>query len=288
MSALAATLMLMLIQPEYLNSRSLEGYISLIEPGVRGRISRVRTTDSGIQGELGVSIAKAGGNKSARQEESQEYSDHDIARLRRLIEYGHANPEEAAWVTVTQPDADFHDIGLGAFVEWECDVNVPDTVAALNKRGQLGEALKLMESLSELADAMGQPIDLGIPDQARAMVDFAQKIDMQLVIVGDDVDSGSGWRIVGTLDDQFLVPNADLEGRYICVGKVRKVVARGDGHSLANIPALATMQSFANRAERRRAERAQAAASRPRKVEADDAMTLAGPLLVLDLVAIFR
>ncbi|MFN8137462.1 MAG: hypothetical protein U0R79_07815 [Propionicimonas sp.] len=119
------------------------------------------------------------------------------------------------------------------------------------------------------------------------MVDFAQKIDMQLVIVGDDVDSGSGWRIVGTLDDQFLVPNADLEGRYICVGKVRKVVARGDGYPLANIPALATMQSFANRAERRRAERAQGRqqAKEGRSGRCDDT---AGPPLVLDLVAIFR
>ncbi|CAL8969289.1 hypothetical protein TESS_TESS_01871 [Tessaracoccus sp. O5.2] len=279
----------MLIQPEYLNSESLEGYISLIEPGVRGRSSRSRSSDSGLQGGVGVSILKAGGNKSARQEESEEYSDHDIARLRRLLDYGRANPEEAAWITVSQPDSDFEGIGLGAFVEWECDISVPDTVAALNKRGQLGEALKLMESFSELADAIGQPIELGIPDEARAMVEIANRIDMQLVIVGEDVESGSPWRIVGRLDDRFLVQNADLDGRYICVGKVRRVIPRGDGYSLANIPALATVQSFANRAERRRAERAQGAASRPKKkITEDDAMTLAGPLAVLDLVAVYR
>lgn len=277
----------MLIQPEYLNSKSLEGYISLIEQGVRGRANRSRSSDSGLQGEMAFPILKAGGNKSARQEESEEYSDHDIARLQRLLDYGHANPEAAAWITVSQPDSDLEGIGLGAFVEWECDISVPDMVAALNKRGQLGEALKLMDSFSELSEAIGQPIELGIPDEARAMVEIANKIDMQLVIVGEDTDSGSPWRIVGTLDDQFLVENADLNGRYICVGKVRRVVPQGDGYSLANIPALAAVQSFANRAERRRAERAQAA-SRPKKITEDDAMTLAGPLAVLDLVAVYR
>lgn len=266
----------MLISAQYLDKDALADYIAAVEGGLRqSGTSRTKGT-SGLGGSLAAGPAKIEATRDAESETTLNVDDHDASRLRRLIESGHEDPEALGWWEVMDPDAEFPTIGLGAFVEWECDVYIPEVVAAMSNHTGLSETLKTMQALMPSAEALGLDMQ-GLPqaDQMQAMGSFLENLDVAPVVVGDDADTE--WKVLGALDKRWIRKNASLDDRVRIIGKVKKLVAPGKWYPLFSLPGM----NLKNRDERRRMER-----QGPRNAE-EEANFVRGPLLVVEYLAIY-
>lgn len=48
---------------------------------------------------------------------------------------------------MTQPDLEFAEAGTGAFVEWECDVYIPEAIVAMSSHGGAAGEVVIILSL---------------------------------------------------------------------------------------------------------------------------------------------
>lgn len=266
----------MLISAQYLNQESLLNYVAAIEDGLRKSGVSRSMGSRGLGGSLGVGPVKGEAKRDSESEETLTLEDHDAARLVRLVAAGHENPEELAWVDVMDPDSEFAEIGLGAFVEWECDVFIPESVAVLSKSAGLRATLRQVQALAPAAQALGLDME-GLPasPEMQAMEDFLDNLDVPPVVVGDDSDTE--WKIVGSLDPRWIRQGATLDDRVRIIGKVKKRIAADKWYPLLSLPGM----NLVNRDERRRMERQGPADP------SDEGNYVRGPLLVVEFLAIY-
>lgn len=266
----------MLISAQYLDRDALLNYVAAVEGGVRQSGSSRSRGSHGFGGALGVGPAKVEGKRDVESENTLNVEDHDASRLKRLIAAGHKDPEGLAWVQVMDPEGEFPTIGLGAFVEWECDVYIPETVAALSNHGGLRDTLKMLDALTPAAEALG--LDMGgLPGstEMQAMGSFLENLDVATVVVGDDSDTE--WKVVGALAPRWMRHDASFDDRVRIIGKVKKRVGGDKWYPLFSLPGM----NLVSRDERRRMER-----QGPRDA-AEEGNYVRGPLLVVEYLAIY-
>lgn len=266
----------MLIRPHYLDRSTLATYIATVEGGLRESATSKATDSRGFGGSIGWTGAGVQGSKNSGSEDTLSVQDHDASRLKRLIDAGRQHPEELGWVSVSQPDVDFRDAGMGATIEWECDTYIPEAVAAMGNHGGLGDAIDGLQALMPLADALGLDMS-GLPEtgQMETMAASLKQLDLSPVVVGEDSDTE--WRLVGSLSKEWISDEATFDDRARVVGKVKKRVERDRWYPLASLPGM----NLVGREERRRMER-----EGPQGSDEEE-LFIQGPLLVVDYLAIF-
>lgn len=237
--------------------------------------STIRTIQGSAR-EAGVDakVAKGSIGGSRETEESRSYTDTSEAQFNRLLTALENEPEELAYVPVTQPDVDFDGIGIGSMVSWECEIYIPDIIQAMSSKGEFVEALQLMKDLRPMAKQFGAAMDdLPDEDQMDSASHFISKLGAQLLIVGDDVETD--WQVAGRIQGEHLL--GDMDGVARVVGKVSKVLSPGHSQQFITYPGM----NLVSRKERR------AMARKPIPVGSED-QYLTGPALMLDILAIFR
>lgn len=266
----------MLFNALYLDEDALANYIAALEGGLRESGTSRSKGSHGFGGSLGWGGTKVEGKSGAETENTLNLKDHNASRLQRLIDAGHENPEKVGWIETTQPEIDFAEAGTGAFIDWECDIYVPEAIAAMANHEGLSSTLSTMKALMPSAKALGLSMD-GIPDtkEMDAMAAFLDQLDIAPVIIGDDSDTD--WKVVGSLNKQWISPTASFDGRARIVGKVKKRVLHDRWYPMVSLPGM----NLVNRDERRRMER-----EGPKDASQENQF-VQGPLLVLDYLAIF-
>lgn len=261
----------------YLDAEALEGYIAALEGGLRESGSTRSSGSKGFGGGLSAGPAKLDAQKASEVEEALSIKDHHASRLQRLIDAGASHPDSVGWIDVNQPDVDFKDAGTGAFIAWECDIYIPETIAAMSRNEGLASLLGTMRALLPNARALGLDVD-GIPDLANmdAVAEFLQDLDVAPVVIGEDSDTN--WKTVGSLRENGIRPGADFEDRVRIVGKVKRRVPANRWYPLLSLPGMNLM----SREDRRQQER-----QGPRDAS-EEKLHVKGPLLVLDYLAIYN
>lgn len=266
----------MLISAQYLDKDALANYIAALEGGLRQSASSRSRGNRGLGGSVGVGPAKVEGRRDTESENTFTVEDHEASRLQRLIDAGHNDPQALGWVEVANPDDEFPMIGLGAFLEWECDVYIPEIVAAMSNHSGLGETLKSLQNLMPSAKALGLSLE-GLPKahEMQAMGTFLESLDVAPVVIGDDADTE--WKIVGALEKRWIRKGASLDDRVRVIAKVKKRVSQGKWYPLLSLPGM----NLISREERRRMERQgpQNAGEQGNFVE--------GPVLVVEYLSIY-
>ena len=165
-------------------------------------------------------------------------------------------------------------IGIGALVDIECEVYVPQVIQALSAQGGLTDALDTMDVLMPFADLFGlDTSNLPEPRQREAMRTVSTRLAGDQVLVGERADSE--WRVAGRLLSHHV--RGDIEGVARVVGKVSAVWKVGTWKPLLSLPGLNLM----SREQRRRLERT-------RPSESQQNSYLEGPAVMLDLLAVYR
>lgn len=269
----------MLIKAQYLDHDDLLNYIAIAEEGVRQSGSSKSTNTKKLGGSLGVGPAKADASRAGEVENTVNTEDHDYARLARLIEAGQANSEDYAWVEVFDPDREFSSIGVGAMVDWECDVYIPEFIKLLSNPGELIGALNTIQALTPSAETLGlNTKGLPHPSEMKNMstaLHGLKDFKVAPVVIGED--SGTDWRVVGALNKQWIHQGASLDDRVHIIGKVKKIIDAEKWYPFSSLPGM----NLVNRNERRRMER-----EGPSNNSEKDQF-IQGPLLVLDYLAIY-
>jgi hypothetical protein len=265
----------MLFNAHYLNEDALANYIAALEGGLRESGTARSTGSQGFGGSIGFGPTSVHGDTGTETESTLSLRDHNASRLQRLISAGHKDAERVGWIEVTQPDLEFAQAGTGAFIEWECDIYIPDAIATMTNGG-FSNAVNTMKSMMPAAAALGIPMK-ETPDIKKmdAVVTFLDQVDIATVIIGDDSDTD--WQIVGSLDKQWISTSASFDGRARIIGKVKKRVLADRWYPLMALPGM----NLGGRDERRRMER------EGPKDQGQESQFVRGPLLVLDFLAIF-
>lgn len=258
----------------YLDRTALRQYSSMIDGGLAS--SSTVTQTRGGEDAVRVDAKLVGGQKgwSREDQESKVVEDTDEARFDRLMSAAALDAERLGWIDVLDPDADLDRVGVGAVISWECDVWIPPASEMLSSTGEAAQALRMMRSLAPSASALGMAIP-GLPDdsQLEAMQRFVEGAEGKAVLVGEADEST--WKFVAPLDPSFR--DGDLDGYARVVGKVSKVVPEGRWQPLLTLPGMNLMP---------RAERRALQSKAPEPGQEDQ--YVAGPLVVLDLLAVFR
>lgn len=258
----------------YLDRTALDQYVTALEGGrTTESTTRLMRTGTGTGG-FDAKLISASGEKSQEEEESRTLADTDEARLARLLRAAEAEPEALGWVEVVQPDTDLDGIGLGAMLAWECDLYIPEIVQTLARSGEALGAIGMMQNLLPMARRLGLDTE-GLPndEEMGAVSGFISGMDASLVVVGEDDETD--WRVAGQLDEGSIL--GDVEGRARVVGKVSKTVPLGRWKPYLTFPGM----NLLPREERRRMERQSPAPGKENEY-------LAGPALMLDILAIYR
>lgn len=270
--------MALLIQPIYLDTESLARYTAALEGGLRSGATTTEAGGRNFGGQLGPNYANASASKSNNTSTSIQVDDHDMARLTRLLEAAQTSAEELGWIEVVQPDQDLDNVGIGAMIQWQCDVYIPDTIKQMQQKGGVGDALNAMESLRPSAKALGLDAqELPEEKEMAAINQFLKTLNIPPVVIGEDLQEDARWKIAGPLKLHFLSDADALDGAAICVGKVAKVVRAGKWHPLLTLPGMNLM----SRDERRRQEQTPPG-------EGEEENYLEGPAVLLDVLAIYR
>jgi hypothetical protein len=258
----------------YLDTDALNQYVTALEGGrLTESKRRLLTKGEGTAG-LDAKIANVSGGKSREDEHDQTRADTDEARFDRLLRAAEDNPDELSWIEVMQPDVDFAEANIGEIISWECDMYVPEFVQTLARSGELLPAMGAIQEMLPAAETLGLDMT-GLPSTAEmaAMSGVLSTLNISLLVVGDDEDTD--WQIAGRIVDEYL--HGDIDGRARVVGKVSKIVQKGQWRPFATFPGMNLM----SREQRRKLER-----QAPKEGEEDE--YLAGPALMLDLLAIYR
>jgi hypothetical protein len=258
----------------YLDRDALRQYASMVGGGLATQSTRTESRSGHRTG--GIDLKAASGEKGSSTEdaESRTLEDTDEARFDRLVVAASERPEALGWVEVINPDVDLEGIGIGAVVSWQCEVWVPPIVAALSAGGDFANALTLLRQISPAAKALGLPMD-GLPptDQLDAVEGAIKSLDAKTVIVGDDDETE--WKVTATVESEWQ--SGEVDGHAYVVGKVRKVIPTGSWQPLVTLPGL----NLLSREERR-------ARAKKGPEQGKEAEYVAGPALVLDLLAVYR
>ncbi|WP_284550833.1 DUF6414 family protein [Aestuariimicrobium sp. T2.26MG-19.2B] len=265
----------MLINPQYLNSESLLRYMANLEDGVRESgeetVTAVRDARAGVD----VKVARAEGGRGSQTARRINTTDHDLARLKRLIAAGHERSDELDWIEILQPAIEFPMASIGSIIEWDCEIFVPDVIRAMLNKGGFSEAVRALQRLRPAADVLG----LGDLDginfaEIDAAASFLETLDVVPVVVGEDDETE--WKVVGSLEPRWISGDQEFDGAVKIIGKIRKIVKADRWYPLMSLPG----QNLGSRADKRERER-----RGPASEEAQEHF-LKGPLMVLDYLVI--
>lgn len=259
----------------YLDATTLTDYVSALEGGIRESLERTKISERNAQGGLKMSAIEAGIGGSRGSEESSSYADTPQAQFQRLMDLAQSQPEIAGWVDVANPDTDFSDIGVGALIDLECDVYIPEIVKALTPSGGLIDALDKLDTMLPFASMFDPDAMQGLPSESEreAMRGIVGALGSKALVVGD-LDA-TEWRIAGQLETENI--KGDIEGPVRLTGKVASRWTSGTWKPLLALPG----SSLISREKRRALER-----KKPEQGEEDQ--YLEGPALMLDILAIYR
>lgn len=258
----------------YLNESTLENYLSALEDGLRANAQTTSGESSALKGSIGVPAVSASGGKDHKTEEVASRSDTASSRFERLLRLAKSDVEASGWVEVLDPDTDFEGIGIGAIVELECEIYVPETIKVLSNSGGISQAIEKFQALTPFASALGLDTD-GLPPMAQldAAKNFTRALGSNAALVGD-LD-GTNWQVAGKLLDDSL--RDEVEGHARVIGKVSTVVKKGTWKSLISLPGM----NLISRDQRRAMER-----KGPSSGQEDS--WIQGPALLLDILAVYR
>jgi hypothetical protein len=258
----------------YLDVPTLSDYISMLEGGSRESFETKNVAGKASEGALDARVARGSHGRTHQREEHLSLSDTPQARFERLTRLAEANPEEAGWITVIDPDNDLAQAGIGAIIDLECEIYIPRMIRAFSSQDGIAQALDALEDLLPAAEALGLNTS-GLPQEKEraAVKKFSEVIGGKLVAVGE-LD-GSDWRIAGQLASSYV--NGEIEGRVRVTGKISTRWDAGTWKPLLALPG----SSLLPRHERRALEK--------QKPQADDEDNyLEGPAAMLDILAIYR
>src|SRR4051794_33831729 len=122
----------------YLATPDLDQYVSALEDGLRQTRTSGDTGDRGLGGSLGVRGAELRGDRRSGTSESIESLDTAAARFDRLLSLAEANPGTSGWLDLATMD-DLSQAGVGAMVDFECELEVPDTVNLFGQADQIAD-----------------------------------------------------------------------------------------------------------------------------------------------------
>lgn len=266
----------MLIDPIYLDEQMLDGFIAFVEDGLRTSGTERSKHANTKSGKLSARVAEGQMAGSTETEHTYTREDHPTARLGRLIDAADQDSGRWSWIDVMDPDAEFPSLQAGVTVGWECDMYEHEGIGHLAESGGLASQLDLLEQLAPAAKSLGLPFD-GLPsvDEQQAMRTALRAIGPSArVAIGEDLDTD--WKIVGSLENEWLRGDTDIDGRFRVISKVVRVVNQGSSFSLALLPGV---RLGLNREQRRQ---------RARESNPDDPLTIAGPLIEVRYLAIYR
>ena len=264
----------MLRRFSYLDTEALDDYLSAIEGGsLVSHETRSTKTNSG-HGGLDIKVVSAGGEHVSELADTRSMSDTHAAQFDRLLAAAEDDPDGLGWVNVADADVDLPDAKVGRMVCWNCDVRVHPLSEALSKSGEFASLLGLVDGLAPVAKALGLSVD-GLPTdgERQAMGAIMDGIDAPKVILGESDDSS--WTLVCPIKEQFA--SGIVAGPACVVGKVIKVLKVGEWQHIVTIPGV----NLLPREERRKLDKAAPAAGHEDEY-------VQGPVLVLDLLAIYR
>ena len=189
-------------------------------------------------GSISVPVVKADASRTREREDATSYVDNSYARFGCLLKLAHEDVELAGWVDVVDPSA-LDGIGIGALIEVECDVYVPDSIKMLSSSSEVVPMLDLLDTLRPLAPMFGGDDGADLPDPAevagvRSLVG-ALKSDQ--VLVGEL--ENSAWRVVGQLKFDHL--RSEIDGVARVVGKVSRSWKQGEWKPLLALPGMSLL-----------------------------------------------
>ncbi len=260
----------------YLDSPSLDQYVSALEDGLRQTRGHGGTGDTGFGGSLGIRGAELRGDKRSGTSESIESLDTSEARFDRLLPLAASIPEASGWLDLATID-DLSQAGIGALVDFECELEVPDVVNLLGQANQVAELGQLIDSLRALAPLLGEEVnDLPSSEEVGTMSQAVTTMKVKPVVVGESEESE--WRVVGVLTPEHLrCEVSELEGPFRLTAKVGKVIQRGQHKLLLNLPGASLLPRDQRRAMEKKGP----------KDESERDMFVEGPARVLDVLAIY-
>lgn len=235
----------------YLNEQALADYVSGLEGGMRGPVSKRRMVTGSVDGGLDAKVVRAGGNRGKEDEESVTITDTPQARFNRFLGLVADDPEGVGWLEVMDPDTDLASANVGMTINVEADIYVPDAINALSQAGDLSSMLGTMETLLPIAETLGLEMT-GLPSatEREAMKNFGalqNLFDGKTVVVGDLADSD--LRIAGQLSSEYL--RGDIDGLATVVGKISTKWPKGKWKPVLALPGT----SLIPREQRRQMER---------------------------------
>lgn len=256
----------------YLNEAALSDYVSALEGGIRSAVDDRRTDSRGAHGKAGVAGFGGGGESAHENEQKVSMKDTPPAQFERLLRLVAMEPEAAGWVEILDPDGEFPTLATGSLIDVDCDIEIPTFVHMLNRGSGLIETMKSLSTLSDMLPSAAK-ID---PNQLAMVETMTNVLGDKLMIIG--TPDSDEWRITGQLlPAHQRVEIEDLEGDVRVVGKVKRRIREGESHQLLPLPGASIMS---------RAKRRELARQRPASTSED--MSIQGPALVLDILAIYR
>ncbi|MDI2036825.1 DUF6414 family protein [Paenarthrobacter nitroguajacolicus] len=253
----------------YLNSQSVDSYLSSLEDGLRASAEDTITKNQVQEPVEGI---HGGGEAGLHQVNSR--VDTPESRFERLQRLASEQSQATGWTVIPDDDADLASVRTGTIVEIRCDVYVPEAVRALSSTSGLGDMINMMELFGNSADAFGlDKLQLPPKSQIEAMKSISGVLGSDLIAVGEHDESGR--RVAGKLIDKYR--NADIDGLATVVGKVTSYWGENRWKSLLALPGL----NLVSREKRRELE-----AKKPEKDQ--QGQYLEGPAYMLDVIAIYR
>jgi hypothetical protein len=277
----------MLVRFVYLDEPTLADYAAQIDGGLIAETKTRQMKKRSTGGQLGTTTLGIKAEGGAENEHSRTYSDTPGAQFHRLLAAASANPEALAWTEVMQPAVDFENAQVGELIQWDCDVDIPDVSRLVARDGGVA---KLLEFFPVLATAMAQagrsgpdaettPEPVSTAQHLAAQSGVAKQLiegfNAKRMVVGEDSDIE--WKVFGSLDGQHVRVDDISAERLIVVGKVKRLLPRGESRRVVEFVGLPTQYLL---------PRPQEAGSGAQQNRWDQ--DIVGPALELDILAIYR
>ena len=247
-------------------------HLSSLEGGLVSERTETATDSKQHSYGADIEIVKGDRGKSSESSKSLTKEDTPEARFTRLHEALMSDPEGTGFVEVLEPDVAFEDIGIGAIVQWEAEVERPEFSRLIAQDGEAREAVDMMQKLAPMMEMVGQPID-DVPegDVMDGFGGILKGLNLNSICVGasDETD----WTIAGPMKSD--AKRDEIDGDAIVLGKVKKRIPEGDHYHMMKLPGLGLARD-----KRRKLS------NKPQAGQENE--YLAGPLIIVDLIAIFR
>ncbi|SOD72865.1 hypothetical protein SAMN05892883_2188 [Jatrophihabitans sp. GAS493] len=258
----------------YLDQPTLDAFIATLEDGLRSTSQRRNVKGRSTEAGADARMLKLSHDRSMQDEASADYSDVPSARFERLLALAQQDPERAGWQEILDAE-DLDGIGIGALIEVEVEIYVPDAVRILANAGDVLPLLDMINTLGPLAKMFGnEGTDLPDPQQVEAVRSFASVAKSDQVVVGE-FESNDRWRVVGPLKRDHVT--GEIDGIARVVGKVSRTWKEGEWKPVLALPGMSLMP----REQRRRMQQTAPKAG-------EEANYVEGPAVMLDVLAIYR